>query len=55
MKLFIPSEKQLGHLWLGILVEQIVDLLKFVNFPKNPGLPKEELNKIGFIYNYEII
>ncbi len=55
MKLFIPSEKQLGHLRLGTLVQQIVDLPKVVNFPKNPGLPEEELNKIGFVYNYEII
>ena len=28
MKLFISSEKQLGHLRLNILVQKIVDFLK---------------------------
>ena len=32
-----------------------MELLKAINFLKNLGLPKEELNKIGFIYRYEIV
>ena len=28
---------------------------KIINFVKNPRPFKEKLNKIGFIYNYEII
>ena len=28
---------------------------KVVNFSKNLGLPKEELNKIGFMHIYKII
>ncbi len=32
-----------------------MDFQKVVNFPKNPGPPKEGLNKIGFMHIYEII
>ena len=32
-----------------------MDSSKIRNFPKNPGSPKEGLNKISFIYYYEII
>ena len=32
-----------------------VVLSKIMDFLKNPGLPKEELNKIGFIYYYKIV
>lgn len=32
-----------------------MDLLKIVNFLKNPGLSKKRLNKIEFIYYYDIV
>ena len=32
-----------------------IDFLKIVNFLKNLDLPREELNKIGFIHHYKII
>ena len=38
MKLFISSEKQLDYLWLGLLMQQIIDFLKSL---KNLNLPKK--------------
>ena len=32
-----------------------IELLKAMNFFKNLSLPKKGLNKINFIYHYEIV
>lgn len=37
---------------LLMLISSWEDFLEFVNFPKNPGLLEEGLNKIRFIYFY---
>ena len=43
MKLFISSEKQLGHLRLGIFQKKI-------NFLKNPDLLEDILDKISLVF-----
>ena len=51
MKLFI-LKKLLGHLRLLLIIAIFIPEM---NFLKNSGLLKEELNKIGFMHYYENI
>ena len=54
----VHIKKLLNHLRLQFVNNfhlKSIDFQKIVDFLKNPSLPKEELNKISFMYHYKII